>query len=76
MRLREQLATITARTTPSVQDQQVEEEYAHLPTKLDDTRKEMATLRTERDSLITVMGLMGPSSANLGDSQMRQTMDP
>jgi hypothetical protein len=42
----------------------MEEEYARLRTELDDNRKEMATLRGERDSLMTVMRLMGLSTAN------------
>jgi hypothetical protein len=62
MRLREQLAALEDRMTPAGPD--MEEEYARLRTELDDTRKEMATLRGERDSLMTVMRLMGPSVAN------------
>ncbi|OOQ82704.1 hypothetical protein PEBR_37745 [Penicillium brasilianum] len=43
-RLREQIATMATRETPSAQDQQMEEEYARM--------------RKERDSLLTVMKMM------------------
>ncbi|OOQ91102.1 hypothetical protein PEBR_01184 [Penicillium brasilianum] len=43
-RLREQIATIATRETPSAQDQQMEEEYARM--------------RKERDSLLTMMKIM------------------
>ncbi|KAJ5465253.1 uncharacterized protein N7458_000939 [Penicillium daleae] len=62
MHLREQLAALEDRMTPAGPD--MEEEYARLRTELDDTRKEMAALRSERDSLMTVMRLMGLSVAN------------
>ena len=54
MRLREQLAALETRTTPAGPD--MEEEYARLHVELEDTRK-------ERDSLMTVMRLMGSTVA-------------